>query len=179
MLEKAVNMGGADIFFVPGAPVEVKVNNDMIPLTEDRLMPDSSKELVQEMYRMARRDFNLLAESGDDDFSFAVVNVSRFRCNAYHQRGTVAAICRIINFEMPDPEQRHIPPQVMDLAVASSLRREVIVVESNSWLWEASTALSSAFRAAGIPPATIPATIVKIKTAIRVSARVKPPRFRF
>ena len=45
MLEKAVKMGGSDIFFVPGAPVEVKVNNDMYPLTEDRLMPDSSKEL--------------------------------------------------------------------------------------------------------------------------------------
>ncbi|MBQ6502372.1 MAG: PilT/PilU family type 4a pilus ATPase [Flexilinea sp.] len=125
MLEKAVKMGGSDIFFIPGAPVEVKVNNDMVPLTEDRLMPDSSKELVQEMYQMARRNFDLLAESGDDDFSFAVVNVSRFRCNAYHQRGTVAAICRIINFEMPDPEERHIPPQVMDLA---KLRNGMVLV---------------------------------------------------
>ena len=92
MLEKAVKMGGSDIFFIPGAPVEVKVNNDMIPLTDERLMPDSSKELVDEMYQLARRDPDLLSKDGDDDFSFAIINVSRFRCNAYRQRGTVAAI---------------------------------------------------------------------------------------
>ena len=47
MLEKAVKMGGSDIFFIPGAPVEVKVHNDMVPLTDERLMPDSSKELIR------------------------------------------------------------------------------------------------------------------------------------
>ena len=125
MLEKAVKMGGSDIFFIPGAPVEVKVNNDMIPLTDERLMPDSSKELVDEMYQLARRDPDLLSKDGDDDFSFAIINVSRFRCNAYRQRGTVAAICRIINFEMPDPEERHIPPQVMELA---KLRNGMVLV---------------------------------------------------
>ena len=116
MLEKAVQMGGSDIFFVPGAPVEVKVDNNMHPLSEDKLQPDDSKVLVDEMYQLARRDPSLLAVEGDDDFSFAIANVSRFRCNAYRQRGTVAAICRIINFEMPDPNDRHIPPQVMELA---------------------------------------------------------------
>ncbi|MBR6088478.1 MAG: Flp pilus assembly complex ATPase component TadA [Anaerolineaceae bacterium] len=125
MLENAVRMGGSDIFFVPGAPVEVKVHNDMVPLSEDRLMPDSAAELIKKMYELARRDYNLLFEAGDDDFSFAIVNVSRFRCNAYRQRGTVAAICRIINFEMPDPEERHIPPQVMDL---SKLRSGMVLV---------------------------------------------------
>ncbi|MBQ6527435.1 MAG: PilT/PilU family type 4a pilus ATPase, partial [Clostridia bacterium] len=72
--------------------------------------------LVGKMYELAHRDYALLNREGDDDFSFAIPNVSRFRCNAYRQRGTVAAICRIVNFELPDPQTMHIPPIVMELA---------------------------------------------------------------
>ena len=93
LLSKAVQMGGSDIFIIPGAPPRVKVNSSFKNLAEDRLLPADSERLVQEMYELAHRDFTLMDKEGDDDFSFAVKNVSRFRCNAYHQRGTVAAIC--------------------------------------------------------------------------------------
>ena len=116
LLSKAVQMGGSDIFIIPGAPPRVKVNSSFKNLAEDRLLPADSERLVQEMYELAHRDFTLMDKEGDDDFSFAVKNVSRFRCNAYHQRGTVAAICRIVNFELPDPATMSIPPIVMELA---------------------------------------------------------------
>ncbi|MBQ9300908.1 MAG: PilT/PilU family type 4a pilus ATPase [Clostridia bacterium] len=116
MLKKAVEMGGSDVFIVPGACPMVKVNNSFIKLSEDRLAPDASERFAREMYNLAHRDFALLDQAGDDDFSFAILNVSRFRCNAYRQRGTVAAICRIVNFELPDPDGMGIPPIVMELA---------------------------------------------------------------
>ena len=116
MLEKAVELEGADVFIMPGACVTVKVNNDLIHLAEDRLTPDNTLDLISQMYALAHRDINLLLNQGDDDFSFAIANVSRFRCNAYRQRGSLAAICRIVNFELPQPDQMHIPGIVMDLA---------------------------------------------------------------
>ena len=116
LLKQAVTMGGSDIFIVPGAGVTVKVNADMRPLTEGRLTPKDTEALVRSMYDLAHRDFDSLDQEGDDDFSFAILDVSRFRCNAYKQRGTVAAICRIVNFELPDPASMHIPPLVMELA---------------------------------------------------------------
>ncbi len=125
LLKKAVEMGGSDLFILPGAPVTVKVDALMVPLTEGRMMPADTEVIVKNMYELAHRDFNLLHKDGDDDFSFAIIDVSRFRCNAYLQRGTVAAICRIVNFELPDPQERHIPPQVMDLA---NLRSGMILV---------------------------------------------------
>ena len=54
-----------------------------------------TEEMVKNMYALAHRDFTLLGKDGDDDFSFAIIDVSRFRCNAYLQRGSVAAVCRI------------------------------------------------------------------------------------
>ena len=125
LLRRAVAQGGADIFIIPGSGVTVKIQNDMIPLTEERLQPAESEALVRQMYDLARRDFQLLAREGDDDFSFAIPEVSRFRCNAYRQRGSLAAICRIVNFELPDPESLQIPPLVMELA---KLRQGMVLV---------------------------------------------------
>ena len=34
MLQRAVAMGGSDIFIIPGAPVTVKVNNELEKLTK-------------------------------------------------------------------------------------------------------------------------------------------------
>ena len=125
MLRKAVALGGSDIFIIPGACVSVKVNNVLKNLTEDRVFPADTEKLVQQMYELAHRDFKLLNREGDDDFSFAIQDVSRFRCNAYLQRGTVAAVCRIVNFELPHVSELGIPEIVMNLY---SLRSGMVLV---------------------------------------------------
>ena len=125
LLKKAVELGGSDIFFVPGAGVTVKVSGAMHALSEGRLTPADTERLTRDMYELAHRDVARLDAEGDDDFSFAIQNVSRFRCNAYHQRGSVAAICRIVNFELPDPAAMGIPRAVLDLA---NLRSGMVLV---------------------------------------------------
>ena len=73
LLKQAVALGGSDIFFVPGAGVTVKINNDLKALSDGRLMPDDTEVLVRSMYELARRDIAHLDEAGDDDFSFWLV----------------------------------------------------------------------------------------------------------
>ncbi len=53
---------------------------------------------------------------GDDDFSFSSPGLARFRVNAYRQRGSLAAVVRVVAFDIPDWQGLHIPAQVMDLA---------------------------------------------------------------
>ena len=125
LLQKAVSMGGSDVFIVPGAEVTVKVQSRLEKLTDHKLSPEDTEKLVREMYQLAHRDPGLIDAEGDDDFSFAILNVSRFRCNAYKQRGTLAAIARIVNFELPDPKSMLIPDIVMNL---SSQRSGMILV---------------------------------------------------
>ena len=116
LLRQAVAMGGSDVFIVPGVGVTVKVNSEMRPLTTDPVSPADAEALTRAMYGLAHREIANLDAAGDDDFSFAIRDVSRFRCNAYRQRGSVAAICRIVNFSLPDPDSMNIPPLVMELA---------------------------------------------------------------
>ena len=115
LLKKAYDLGGADIFIVPGAKVTCKVKGEMVSLSDDIVKPDGTEKLVREAYELAKRDVTRLSEEGDDDFSFAIPGVSRFRCNAYYQRGTMAATCRLVAFGLPDPKDLGIPDMIMDL----------------------------------------------------------------
>ena len=125
LLKKAVELGGSDIFLIPGSGVMVKVNGEMRPLSEERLLPADTESLIRKMYDLARRDYGILEREGDDDFSFAILDVSRFRCNAYRQRGSDAAVCRIVNFELPDPAKMNIPSIVLEMA---KLRSGMVLV---------------------------------------------------
>ena len=48
-LEKAVNDGASDIFIVAGGPVSEKLDGRIRPLTEGRVLPDSTKSLIEEI----------------------------------------------------------------------------------------------------------------------------------
>ena len=80
-------------------------------------MPYDTKQILECIYQMANnRDLNRLLNTGDDDFSFSIPGLSRFRINAYKQRGSLAAVIRVIAFQLPDPSELSIPDDVMQTA---------------------------------------------------------------
>ena len=58
-----------------------------------------------------------LLSHGDDDFSFAIPGVSRFRVSAYKQRGTLSAVIRVITFRLPDYHMLGIPDAIINLGL--------------------------------------------------------------
>ena len=48
ILRKAYELGGSDIFIIPGAHVTCKVKGDMVPLTDDIVKPAGTESLVRE-----------------------------------------------------------------------------------------------------------------------------------
>ncbi len=125
LLKRTVELGGADLFIIPGSVPKVKVKGIMKELSDERIIPENSEKLVEEMSALAHRDIALINRTGDDDFSFAVKDLSRFRCNAYKQRGTLAAACRVVSFGLPKAQDLMIPKQVMDLI---ELREGMVLV---------------------------------------------------
>lgn len=119
-LKKAVEEKASDIFFLAGSPATAKVEGRIIKIGEERLLPNSTKELITEIYELAKRSVMHFEDSGDDDFSFALPGVARFRVNAYRQRGSWAAVIRTVAFNIPDWREYHIPEEVMKLAEVTS-----------------------------------------------------------
>lgn len=91
-LAEAANRRVSDIFIIAGRPLAEKIDGHLLD-RGDRLMPDQTENLLRTIYGLAEnRDISRLMETGDDDFSFSIPGVSRFRVNAYKQRGSLG--CR-------------------------------------------------------------------------------------
>lgn len=81
--------------------------------TGDRLTPDMTEQIIKDIYELAgNRNMKPFLKKGDDDFSFAIPSCSRFRVSTYKQRGSLAAVIRVIAFELPNPTELGIPETV-------------------------------------------------------------------
>lgn len=119
-LTRAAKDGASDVFLVPGGPVSYKLDGQLIPLEENRVAPQRSKAYIEQIYELAQRDITQFQETGDDDFSFSVAGLARFRVNVYRQRGSWAAVIRVVMFSIPDWKTLGIPENVMELADCTS-----------------------------------------------------------
>ena len=127
-LAEAANKRVSDIFIIAGRPLAEKIDGHLFS-SGDRLMPAETEALLRTIYTLAEnRDISRLLETGDDDFSFSIPGVSRFRVNAYKQRGSLAAVIRVIAFRLPDPAELSIPEDVM--SVSDYTRGMVLVTGS-------------------------------------------------
>ena len=117
ILQKAIDDQASDIFIVAGANLSFKINGHIIRQNDDILKPDDTRNLVEQIYALKNGiDHKAINEVGEDDFSFALSNLGRFRVNVYYQRGSLAAVLRVVRFELPDYRDYHINDTVMNFA---------------------------------------------------------------
>lgn len=116
ILQDATEAGASDIFIVAGLPLSYRVNGVLFHKGE-RLMPDSTEAFIRQIYELTHtHPIDDFLKNGDDDFSFAIRGLSRFRVSTYKQRGSLAAVIRVITFELPNPAELGIPDAVMGLS---------------------------------------------------------------
>lgn len=108
--------GASDIFIVAGRELTYKLNGRMYTQGESRLMPSDTEQIIASIYELGHREMTRLEETGDDDFSFALQGIARFRINAYKQRGSLSAVIRVITFHIPRPEDLGIPEKIITLS---------------------------------------------------------------
>lgn len=125
ILEEATLRGASDIFIIAGRPLTYKTKGTMNSLDNQRMDPKETFEFVTGIYALAERDITHFDKTGDDDFSFAIPGVSRFRVSTFKQRGSYSAVIRVISFTLPQPSELHIPDAVMNLADS---RRGMVLV---------------------------------------------------
>ena len=126
LLRDAVLQEASDIYIIAGLPATFRMNGRIARLDENRLMPGDTQRLLEELYRLAEeRSLEKLLTSGDDDFSFSIKALSRFRVSAFRQRGSLSAVIRVIRFSLPDYRDLGIPEQVMSLA---AIRQGMVLV---------------------------------------------------
>ena len=118
ILKGAVEKKASDIFIISGLAVTYKENGIITKQNNNIILPAEAENLIKEIYRLAGRDISRYEETGDDDFSVSVKGLSRFRISAYKQRGSMAAVIRVVEFDIPDYNELNIPQEIITDTVA-------------------------------------------------------------
>lgn len=122
-----VNLGternASDIHITVGIPPTYRIYGELVQIEDKPLSPFDTKELT--MQALDEKQFRILEEKGELDFSYSNPGVGRYRVNAYKQRGSYGMALRIIPMEIPSMEFLGLPKIVKDLA---KLPRGLILV---------------------------------------------------
>ncbi|MCQ2555146.1 MAG: PilT/PilU family type 4a pilus ATPase, partial [Clostridia bacterium] len=118
IFKDAINCGASDIFIIAGLPLTFKINGMQKRFSEQGILkPDDTLKFAKELYQLSgKKELMVNGETTDEDFSVSINGIGRFRVNMFVQRGSIAAVIRVIKFGIPDAKEYNIPDEVMNVA---------------------------------------------------------------
>ena len=123
LLRSAVKLGASDLHLSVNAHPMMRVHGELRPLGLPVLKDLDTKRLLFGLLTPQQKlsfeqnkelDLAIAVESGNLDDN-GNPEMSRFRVNAYYQRGYVGVVARVITTKIPSPESLNLPQSIIDL----------------------------------------------------------------
>ncbi len=115
LLEEVIKQKASDLHLQVGIPPMLRVDGALIPVVgTEALTEEAVEKLVFAILDDDQKQ--ILLKDKEFDFSFAFGDLGRFRVNAFHERGNLAAALRLIPNEILTIEQLGLPPVVTKFA---------------------------------------------------------------
>lgn len=115
LLEEVVRRRASDLHLQVGLPPMLRVDGSLIPVAGFNPLDEQAVETL--LFAILDADQQQILEKDKEfDFSFAFGTLGRFRVNAYHERGNIAAALRLIPNEIKTVSELGVPPIVMNFA---------------------------------------------------------------
>jgi twitching motility protein PilT len=115
LLEEVVKKKASDLHLQVGLPPILRVDGVLVPVPGADVLNDEAVETL--IFAILDEDQKqILLKDKEFDFSFAFGDLGRFRVNAFHERGNLAAALRLIPNEILTIEQLGLPPIVNKFA---------------------------------------------------------------
>jgi twitching motility protein PilT len=123
-LRTTVEREGSDLHVKVTSPPTARLHGELVPLEGYGTL---TTEQTESAFRAiaTERSVAEFQEAGEADFSYALEGVSRFRVNAFRQRGAISIVCRAIPFRIRSVEELGLPEVVRKL---SEEQRGIILV---------------------------------------------------
>jgi len=114
-LKLMAQKGASDLFFITGAPISIKVDGRVQPLSSAPLKPGEVAQIAAEI--MTPEQQASLEKDLSANFGISRPDVGRYRINVYHQRGQVAMVIRHIRLTIPTIEELGLPLVLKDFVM--------------------------------------------------------------
>ena len=115
LLEEVVRRKASDLHLQVDLPPMLRVDGSLMPIAGFNPLDESAVEAL--LFAILDEDQRqILDKDKEFDFSFAFGTLGRFRVNAYHERGNLAAALRLIPNDIKSITELGVPPVVMSFA---------------------------------------------------------------
>lgn len=115
LLEEVIRKKASDLHIQVGLPPMLRIDGALLPIMGFNPLDEQSVETL--IFAILDQDQKqILLKDKEFDFSFAFGNLGRFRVNAYHERGNLAAALRLIPNEIKTVTELGLPNIVMNFA---------------------------------------------------------------
>lgn len=105
----------SDLFFSAGAPVYIKIEGDIRPISQQVLDAALVKRVAYAL--MTPEQIQSFETHWEMNFGLSVPDCGRFRINVFRQRGSVAMVVRYITDQVPTIDALGLPPVLADLVM--------------------------------------------------------------
>ncbi|MFC1649746.1 type IV pilus twitching motility protein PilT [Patescibacteria group bacterium] len=108
LLQLTMEKKASDLHLIPGIPPHLRVEGVLAPIPHEQIAtPEVVETMITEI--LNSEQIERLNVNKELDFSLSYDNKSRFRVNAYTQKGKYAIAFRQIPVEVPDLESLNLP----------------------------------------------------------------------
>lgn len=115
LLRLMLSKKASDLFLTVGFPPAMKVDGNVVPVTNQALSIAHTAELARSvMNDRQAKEFN---DTHECNFAIAPPGIGRFRVNAYVQQGKVSMVFRVINTKIPTFDEIGLPPILKEVAM--------------------------------------------------------------
>jgi twitching motility protein PilT len=107
LLQTLVDNGGSDVHISAGTPPKIRVDGQLLDTEYPLLRPEDTKSLIYSF--LTGDQIARFEQDYEIDLSFGIEGMGRFRVNVFFQRGTVAAVLRVIPYNVKNFEELGLP----------------------------------------------------------------------
>jgi twitching motility protein PilU len=122
LLRMLVQKEGSDLFITVGASPSMKIDGKMTSLSNQTLSPAHTQTLVRSI--MNDKQLGEFESHQEVNFAISLPGVSRFRVNAFTQRGSMGMVLRVIKSDIPDFDELNLPDILKSIAMT---RRGLVI----------------------------------------------------
>jgi twitching motility protein PilU len=115
VLRLMAEKGASDCYLSAHMPVLIKLNGQVVQLSDQALSPAQPRQLISEL--VTAKDLDELDARGELNMAISISKVGSFRLSAFRQRGTIAAVFRHISHTIPGLETLKLPEVLGELVL--------------------------------------------------------------
>ena len=105
----------SDVFISANMPILIKINGQMLQLSDQVLTPQQPRQLLAEL--LSPQQLEELDDTGELNLAVAVERVGSFRISAFRQRGSIAGVVRHIPHVIPPLDSLNVPDMLGQLVM--------------------------------------------------------------